>query len=579
MPLPTYQQSGLLSQPTQRLDFAAERETERSSLMMAQQLDRLSDFAFKAAAKNAILEGRQWAIENEVTPEQIAEAQKKGTDLSTFIPAAGTYFGDEARKITAYQLRASLETSARAQMAGITEKVELGQITSLKEVQDEMYGIIKGGGKVIGAIDPEVAASYKASVAVAGNAVFQHAAKKIHELNIEGLKYQATKLIEDSPKNISVIIQGTLDPVALKEKLSVEERRVSDMLYMTRDPAFHQKGMAEFKKNVEDAKVSVLSSYLSSTEFDKSESATLAAMRQNNVGKYSAIWSDLDEPTKVSIRAKVQTQFVEASMARQREKEVKKEEDNKTFVSTYADWLREKNPKKKKELESIMVPLAPSTAELDKILKPDTAGGSGNAILFSNLREEVFNGKITSPYQLHKYVRNGGINQDQLNSLQTQIYSSDRSTRSDIDKKFKSASGIGDVTSGFFDKDAAQFKKKQNLDKIFDGLERKARAEQDALPPEKRTGINLEQLANETLTTYENTIKNDVTKTAARAKLERLATNKGKEFNVTISIDETTSIDDLKRIRGKKKGAFFESNLFNDDEIDTIKKQQKILSQ
>jgi predicted amidohydrolase YtcJ len=234
------------------------------------------------------------------------------------------------------------------QMAGITERVELGKITSLKEVQDEMYGIIKGGAKVIGAIDPEVSSSFQASVAVAGNSVFQYAAKKIHELNIEGLKYQATQLIENSPKNISLIIQSTLDPVALKEKIGLEERRVSDMLYTTRDPAFHEKGMIEFKKNVAEAKVAVLSDYLSSTEFNKTESETLALMRQNNVGKYSAIWTDLDEPSKLSIRTKVQQQFVETSMARQREKEVKKEADNKTFVNTYANWLREKNPKTKK---------------------------------------------------------------------------------------------------------------------------------------------------------------------------------------------------------------------------------------
>jgi hypothetical protein len=579
MPLPIYQQAGLLSQPTQRLDFANLRESERTSQMMSQSLDRLSDFAFRAAAKNAQIQGRQWAVENEVKPEQIADALKKGTDLSTFVPAAGTFFGDEARKITAYQLRASLETSARAQMAGITERVELGQITSLKEVQDEMYGIIKGGGKVIGAIDPEVSTSFQASVAVAGNAVFQYAAKKIHELNIEGLKYQATKLIEDSPRNISTIIQGTLDPVALKDKIALEERRVSDQLYTTRDPAFHEKGMIEFRKNVAEAKVAVLSDYLSSTEFNKKESETLALMRQNNVGKYSAIWADLDEPSKLSIRTKVQQQFVETAMARNREQEVKKDENNRTFVSTYAKWLTEKNPKTKKALEAELIPLAPSTAELDKILKPDTTNGTGNVLLFSNLREEVFSGRITSPFQLHKYVRNGGLNSDQLNSLQTQMYSSENKTRGDIDKKFNRASGIGDVISGVYDKNAAQFIKKQNIEKIFDSLEKKARAEQDALPPEKRTGINLEQLSNDALNTYENTIKNDVTKTAARAKLEKIAANKGKEFNKILSISETTSIDDLKRITGKKKGAFFESKVFNDDDLETIQKQQKILSQ
>ena len=67
MPLPIYQQSGLLSQPTQKLDFVDLRESERSSQMMAQSLDRLSEFAFKAAAKQSIKEGEQWAY-NSILP-------------------------------------------------------------------------------------------------------------------------------------------------------------------------------------------------------------------------------------------------------------------------------------------------------------------------------------------------------------------------------------------------------------------------------------------------------------------------------------------------------------------------------
>ncbi len=129
MPLPTYQPSGLLSQPTPKLDFADLRESERSSQMMAQSLDRLSEFAFKAAAKKAIREGEQWAYNNPISDEQIAAAKRGALDIALEAPKAGTFFGDSARKIQAGQLRSTLELQARSEIARIYQDVESGAIT------------------------------------------------------------------------------------------------------------------------------------------------------------------------------------------------------------------------------------------------------------------------------------------------------------------------------------------------------------------------------------------------------------------------------------------------------------------
>ena len=144
MPLPTYQQFGLLSQPTQRLDFATEREAERSATMMSQQLDRLSDFAFKAAAKQAVRAGEEWAYKNPITPAQIEEASKGLTNLSASLPKGGTYFGDTARKFQAAQLRADLELAARSEIADVAKLVEAGEITNLSQLDNKFYGISKG---------------------------------------------------------------------------------------------------------------------------------------------------------------------------------------------------------------------------------------------------------------------------------------------------------------------------------------------------------------------------------------------------------------------------------------------------
>jgi hypothetical protein len=182
MPLPTYQPSGILSQPTQKLDFANFREDERSAQIMSQQLDRISEFAFKAAAKQAIREGEQWAYNNPITPAQLDKASQGITDLATSLPKAGTFFGDSARKIQAGQLRADLELAARSEIADISKAVEAGQITNMAQLDDRFYGISKGYGKFIAKIDPEQANQFSASVATAANPVYQLAAKKIGEL-------------------------------------------------------------------------------------------------------------------------------------------------------------------------------------------------------------------------------------------------------------------------------------------------------------------------------------------------------------------------------------------------------------
>lgn len=578
MPLPTYQQFGLLSQPTQRLDFASEREAERSSQILSQSLDRLSDFAFKRAAYEAQIKGRQWAVENPVVPEQIKEAQENGKDLSTFIPPAGTYFGDEARRITAYQLRASLETSARMQMAGITENIELGKITSLKQVQDEMYGIINGGGKVISAVDPEVAASFKASVSVAGNSVFQYAAKKIHELEVAASKYDATKLIDAAPKNISLIIQSTYDPAELKKKLDNEERRVSDALYLTRDPAFYEKGMEQFNKNVLDSKVAVLTEYMSSKDYADSEVAAINRLRKNDGGKYVSIWASIDDKTKIEIRSKIQKQYIEISEANNRERLVLEQQNQKEFVGLYADWVKA-NPKEKKELETKMIPLAPSTAELDKILKVDGEGQKGDPLIYSRLRDDVANGVYTDIYQLHPYYSRRAINQEQLSSLQTLMMSENRKEEGAAIRRLNRFSGVGDTVTGAFDPEAAQFKKQEKLIKRFDAAVIEEKKRQQTLPPEKRTGINYNAIADSVMDNYRNVDMKDDRKVTAKKSLESISSRASKDYGRTIVITESSSIEELRKLEGKKQGNVFSSRIFNDDDLASIQKQINILKE
>jgi hypothetical protein len=317
MPLPTYQQSGLLSQPTQRLDFASERESERTSQMMAQQLDRLSEFAFKAAAKEAVREGEIWAYKNPITPAQLDRASKGIEDLAASLPKAGTFFGDSARKIQAGQLRADLELAARSEIADISKAVEAGQITNMAQLDDRFYGISKGYGKFIAKIDPEQANQFSASVATAANPVYQSAAKKIGELASKAKQEQTNEALSYTDMILRNNIEIETDIVKLDKMNSIERKRILDNAALTNDPTFFAAKQKELDTLQERAFVDVISKYVQSDEFSLATGAVSLAnkfkkLEEGNAGKYQGVWTKL--PTET--RKKIVDQFYDSESKR-----------------------------------------------------------------------------------------------------------------------------------------------------------------------------------------------------------------------------------------------------------------------
>lgn len=317
MPLPTYQPSGILSQPTQKLDFANFREDERSAQMMSQQLDRLSDFAFKAAAKQAIREGEQWAYNNPITPAQLDKASQGITDLATSLPKAGTFFGDAARKIQAGQLRADLELAARSEIADISKAVEAGQITNMAQLDDRFYGISKGYGKFIAKIDPEQANQFSASVATAANPVYQLAAKKIGELASKAKQEQTNEAMSYTDMILRNNIEIETDVVKLDKMNSIERKRILDNAALTNDPTFFAAKQKELDTLQERAFVDVISKYVQSDEFSLATGAVSLAnkfkkLEEGNAGKYQGVWTKL--PTET--RKKIVDQFYDSESKR-----------------------------------------------------------------------------------------------------------------------------------------------------------------------------------------------------------------------------------------------------------------------
>ncbi len=302
---------------------------------------------------------------------------------------------------------------------------------------------------------------------------------------------------------------------------------------------------------------------------------------KGDLGKLSLVMQNLNfyHPDVVTNLVNTfQQQAVDLRNANDYKKEQEAKARDQLFVNKYAEWVKA-SPVRKRELERDMVPLARSTADIDKITKPQGGENKGNPLLVSALRDEIANNRITSPYQLHPYFSRGSINAEQLSSLQTSIYSGDAKSRTDASRTLRSFAGVGDQIVGTFEKDKMEFIK---LEKLEDRYEKALAAERERialLPPDKRVGINYEGIAQKVIEDYR---KNDVAtdrKTTAQQRLDKIAARIKKDFKINVEIKASTSIEDLKALKGTKPGDFFSSKMFTEDELSVIEKQLKILKE
>jgi len=402
---------GLLSTPSQKLDFADLRETERSSQMMSQSLDRLSEFAFKAAAKQAVREGEQWAYKNPVSDDQIKRAKLGSLDIALEQPKAGTFFGDAARKIQAGQLRSTLELTARSDIARIYQQVEAGAITDIKTLDDEFYAIQKGNGKVIASLDPEQANAFQASIAAAANPVYQAGAKKIGELRAKYIEDLVTRSLDDYDPLLRTLIDQETDPKRLSEQIEIGRKAILTQAVQTNNVAAFTATQKAIDSKIEKAYVDRLSNYLSSDEFamaapDTSFSARLAALESGNAGKYQAVWSTL--PTE--LQEKIKTQFLKregekekALQVDQKAKDSQNKEDSIDALNKYY-----KGEIGQEEIVNTLIALGQATpAFLKSIYAQEEKPTDAKTLFF--VGNQIDKG-VFGRQDIEKYYANGKIN-------------------------------------------------------------------------------------------------------------------------------------------------------------------------
>lgn len=575
--------------------MVAAREEARAASTMAEVIDRMSTAVYGVAKGLAKKEALQFAAENPFTPEQI-ELAKNG--MPSAIPGLGkisanfTAYGEALAEAQSIKLAAAFEQTGLNDLVKIQEDAKNGVITA-EEAQQKIANINKGLTNSLAKVDGNAAIKFNATFAAHGNTVLKSAyeaeAKRLKEKNTIKLydtvsNYEKQLATVVAQTEYTTVTDSLGRAVTFNPMIEMMRANLDQQTLAFGDASIRKEIMERWDKKVEETKIEAVLEYVVSDKSLMNDSiGTREKIKRGELNKMSGVMKDLlvNSPGSViKILNVFDKQSVDEASEIARQKDLRKKENNQKLVETYAKWRRETDPKRKRQLEAQMIPLADTLAEIDKIIDVDKGKGKGDPLLKSRLKDRIASGEITSIYQLHPYFERGQINDEQLDSLQSFIYSTNKPEITSATQKLRRYAGVGDTTSNTFDPKAAEFIKYDKLERRYEELVRQERDRQNTLPPNKRTGIDHGAIADQVIKDFKATDVVTDRKNEAKAKLDKISQRIKKDFGRTIEITSKTSIEDLKKLKGKKEGdIIFESPLFSKDDLDRIQKQIDILKE
>lgn len=517
--LSRFQESGLISADIPRMDFANIRETTRQQQTMSDALTRISEFAFGRAQQER----------------------------------------EQQNKIIGIQARSELEVEVQKRIADLTIKVETGQITDFNQIQSEVASM-RGLALPLAEISPEQAQGLMQSIATSGRALLA----KSSDVMVKAYQSEVQGRIDELNSAVGKTLETAYEVTQNPEELAQIESQSRAKVYAqaVQAPALLPKAIETFEATRRAAERSAMTKYLTSPDFGDTETERLAKLDAGDAGKFTNLWSAKPETERNEIKKQMYEATVARLQAKKRDVESQKIANDQTYVNTYREFLQTTNPQRKAELAKILVSSADTVADIDRVLKAPETGG--DALLFSNLREDINRGRITDYRQLQRFVGPNGIDKTQLDRLQTQLYSIENKEVSAVISRIREQSGIGNQV-GFFDPKEARVIKNQAITDRFERLLSEAQAKNQALPADKVEPINYDELLNRALKDYAETDAKNLVVQTAKAKLElyeKDALKRGREVTIT----QDTNIEDLRRLK-----------IFKDDQLDNIRKQIEII--
>ena len=294
-----YRGGGIAHAQPRNIDFADLRESQKSSLAMADSADRMGSFFNKIADEQAAIEGAKYYAENPNTLKQLEDAKALGKDPEELFAGQWTTFDKAGRKVQMQQVASEIDLQARTELTSMLADIKLGK-ADLSSLTDMSSGSPRPGGKLADLVDglssvvkdaaPELYPTIRASLSQMANstlssAISEEATRTLKQKKVKGQK-GVQSIIEATPQ---IIARGDMvDPttgktITVDQQLDVLRQSIDNYSVYANDPTMQKSGREDFNKAVTTARKAALEDWA-----DQHPEGITAALAQAKAGKFDS---------------------------------------------------------------------------------------------------------------------------------------------------------------------------------------------------------------------------------------------------------------------------------------------------
>ena len=142
---------------------------------LSSQMDRMTGFFIQEAKQQAVVQAEEYAADKAPTIQQIEEARRLNQPIAP-IADKTTIFGRAANEAQSRILAKNVAAAADMQMAQLQQDVSSGKVR-VNDIANQTNALIKGYSSALAEVDPMVARSLEADLALSGNRLFVSATK------------------------------------------------------------------------------------------------------------------------------------------------------------------------------------------------------------------------------------------------------------------------------------------------------------------------------------------------------------------------------------------------------------------
>ena len=264
MAMPRYRRQGISIAGMPQVSTAGLEQSARGAQALSQQLDRVSNFAFRQAEVQATEEGREYGALNAPSQQQLEDAIAAGEDVSQLLPGdTSSAFGRAARGTALDAMAMQFETNAREEIVRLQSQFENQEI-GLDEFGSQMTSLVSQQTEVLKQASPRAAQKFSASTGVVTNSAYLSAAKTQAKRNRDDYEIQLRSNFDAIVRNAETIVRAgtTIDEngneVTVNQKINALRDELTFAAQEIDDPEFLQSKLDELNSSVTDAKIGVV---------------------------------------------------------------------------------------------------------------------------------------------------------------------------------------------------------------------------------------------------------------------------------------------------------------------------------